>query len=49
VLDGCYLRGKRVLLTGANRGLGLAIAGRLVEDGAPVIAVGRVSSPELHA
>jgi len=47
--DGGYLKGKRVLLTGANRGLGLAIAKQLVEDGALVIAVGRVSSPELDA
>ena len=26
VYDGAYLKGKRVLLTGANRGLGLALA-----------------------
>jgi len=42
VYDGSYLKGKRVLLTGANRGLGMALAKQLVEDGAAVIAVGRV-------
>ena len=30
VYDGSYLRGKRVLLTGGNKGLGLAIAKELV-------------------
>jgi hypothetical protein len=34
VYDGAYLKGKRVLLTGANRGLGLALAKEISAQGA---------------
>jgi len=47
VYDGSYLKGKRVLITGGNRGLGLALVGELVAQGAETIVVGRKSSPEL--
>ena len=47
VYDGSYLQGKRVLITGGNQGLGLAIAKELVTQGADTIVVGRRSSPEL--
>ena len=49
VYDGSYLKGKRVLVTGGNQGLGLAIATELVAQGADTIVVGRRSSPELDA
>jgi len=49
VYDGSYLKGKRVLITGGNQGLGLAIATELVAQGAETIVVGRRSSPELDA
>merc|ERR1719161_984614 len=48
VYDGSGLQGQRVLITGANRGLGLAIARQLLQDGAQVIVVGRQDSPELR-
>ena len=44
-----YLKNKRVLITGGNRGLGLAITKELVKQGAHAIVVGRSSSPELEA
>lgn len=47
--DGSYLKGKRVLVTGGNQGLGLAIVRQLVESSAEVVVVGRRSSPELDA
>ena len=34
VYDGAYLKGKRVLLTGSNRGLGLALAKQISAEGA---------------
>jgi 3-oxoacyl-[acyl-carrier protein] reductase len=40
---------KTVIVTGARRGLGLAICQRLVQDGYRVIAVARTSSAELDA
>jgi 3-oxoacyl-[acyl-carrier protein] reductase len=40
---------RNVLVTGASRGLGLAIARRLVEDGFGVIAVARAPSDALSA
>ncbi|KAL3917917.1 MAG: hypothetical protein SGPRY_006212 [Prymnesium sp.] len=47
VYDGSYLKGKRVLLTGGNQGLGLAITKELKSKGAQVVVVGRRSSAEL--
>lgn len=41
------LSGKRVLVTGANRGLGLAICKELVDKGAEVVAVVRKASADL--
>jgi NAD(P)-dependent dehydrogenase (short-subunit alcohol dehydrogenase family) len=49
VYDGSYLKGLRVLITGGNQGLGLAITTELAKQGAEVIVVGRRSSPELDA
>lgn len=40
---------KNVIITGARRGLGLAISQRLAADGYKVLAVARSSSPELDA
>jgi len=47
VFDGSYLKGQRVLITGGNQGLGLAITKELVKQGAEVVVVGRRSCPEL--
>jgi NAD(P)-dependent dehydrogenase (short-subunit alcohol dehydrogenase family) len=49
VYDGRTLQGQRVLITGANRGLGLATAKQLLQDGAEVVVVGRSDAPELAA
>ena len=49
VYDGSYLKGKRVLVTGGNQGLGLAIAKELSTQGAEVVVVGRRGSEELDA
>ena len=49
VYDGSGFKGKRVLVTGGNRGLGLATVKQLVADGAEVVVVGRKSSDELEA
>lgn len=48
VYDGGDLSGKRVLVTGGNRGLGLSIVKELVAIGATAIVVCRSSSPELE-
>lgn len=49
VYDGGDLSGKRVVVTGGNRGLGLAITKELVSIGASVLVICRSSSPELEA
>lgn len=48
VYDGGDLSGKRVLVTGGNRGLGFSIVKELVAIGATAIVVCRSSSPELE-
>jgi len=49
VYDGAYLKGKRVLLTGSNRGLGLALAKQISAEGAELISLVRSSSADLDA
>jgi short chain dehydrogenase len=49
VYDASFLKGKRVAVTGANRGIGLALATELTEAGARVVAIVRSSSAELDA
>merc|ERR1719313_451599 len=49
VYSGAGLKDLRVLITGANRGLGLATAKQLLADGAKVTVVGRCGSNELEA
>jgi len=47
--DGSYLKGKRVAITGANRGIGLALAKECVAEGAKLVAICRSNSEELEA
>lgn len=49
VYNGGELSGRRVLVTGGNRGLGLEITKELVALGATAIVLCRSSSPELEA
>lgn len=42
-------KGKRVLVTGASRGIGLATVRAFLDEGAHVTAVARASTPELEA
>ena len=49
VYDGSFLKGKRVAVTGANRGLGLELSKQLAEAGAKIVALVRKSSDELDA
>jgi NADPH:quinone reductase-like Zn-dependent oxidoreductase len=49
VYDPSFLKGKRVAVTGANRGIGLQLATELTEAGAQVVAIVRKSSDELDA
>jgi NAD(P)-dependent dehydrogenase (short-subunit alcohol dehydrogenase family) len=44
-----HLSGKRVLVTGASKGIGLATVRAFVAEGASVTAVSRTSTPELEA
>jgi len=48
VFNGGDLSGKRVLVTGGNRGLGYEITKELVAIGATVIVVCRSTNPELE-
>jgi len=47
VYNGGDLSGKRVLVTGGNRGLGFQLSKQLVADGATVLVLCRSSCPEL--
>lgn len=47
VYDPSFLKGLRVAVTGANRGIGLALATELTEAGAQVVALVRSTSKEL--
>jgi NAD(P)-dependent dehydrogenase (short-subunit alcohol dehydrogenase family) len=49
VFDGSYLKGKRVLVTGGEQGVGLEIIKECLKQGAQVVDVGRTSSDELDA
>jgi NAD(P)-dependent dehydrogenase (short-subunit alcohol dehydrogenase family) len=49
VYDPSFIKGKRVAITGANRGIGLALAQELVAQGGKLIAICRSSSDELEA
>jgi hypothetical protein len=49
VYDAEYLKGKRVAITGANRGVGLALAKELTAQGGKLVAICRSSSDELEA
>ncbi|CAE8680484.1 unnamed protein product, partial [Polarella glacialis] len=49
VYDGSFLKGKRVLVVGASRGLGLSIAKELVAQGAKTIVTCRGPSPDLES
>ena len=49
VYDGSFLKGKRVAVTGANRGLGLDLSKQLAAAGARIVALVRKSSDELDA
>jgi NAD(P)-dependent dehydrogenase (short-subunit alcohol dehydrogenase family) len=44
-----HLTGKTAVVTGASKGIGLAVTRRLLEEGANVVAASRGSSPELEA
>ena len=49
VFDPSFLKGKRVAITGANRGLGLALAKEAVAAGAELVGIVRSNSDELKA
>lgn len=48
VFDGAYLKGKRVLVVGGNKGLGLCIAAEVAAQGGKAIVTCRKNSPELE-
>jgi len=49
VYDPSYIKDKRVAITGANRGIGLALAKELIAQGGKLVAICRSSSEELEA
>ena len=49
VYDGSFLKGKRILVTGANRGIGLALAKELNDKGAFILGTCRKTSDDLSA
>lgn len=49
VFDPTFLKGKRVAITGANRGLGLEIAKVVHEAGGELVAIVRSTSDDLEA
>ena len=49
VFDGSFLKGKRVAITGANRGLGLELAKAVASAGGELVAIVRSNSDELKA
>ncbi|MER5602153.1 SDR family NAD(P)-dependent oxidoreductase, partial [Streptomyces sp. NPDC002265] len=44
-----HLKGKVAVVTGASKGIGLAVVEGLVREGAKVVAGSRTSTPELDA
>eukprot|EP00929_Paragymnodinium_shiwhaense_P113674 TRINITY_DN81968_c0_g1_i1.p1 TRINITY_DN81968_c0_g1~~TRINITY_DN81968_c0_g1_i1.p1 ORF type:complete len:372 (-),score=132.93 TRINITY_DN81968_c0_g1_i1:267-1382(-) len=48
VYDGSYLKGKTVLIVGANKGLGFAVAQELVAQGADLLTTCRKSNADLE-
>lgn len=44
-----HLKGKVAVVTGASKGIGLAVVGGLVREGATVVAGSRTAAPELDA
>lgn len=49
VYDGSFLKGKRVAITGANRGSGLELSKAVAAAGGEVVAIVRSTSDELQA
>ena len=49
VYDGSSLKGQRVLITGAEQGLGLELVKEILLQGGHAIQAGRTSSPDLDA
>jgi len=49
VYDPAYIKGKRIAITGANRGIGLELSKEVTKQGAELVAIVRNSSPELDA